>query len=307
MLKIDPDCLILGTENYIYLHSTIEKNEAKVEYCGWLDCEADPRVMGFFIWTGIDYLGEAWQGWPRNGSINALMDVTNFVRPVGDFYRTLWMKDEPQVHLDMYRMKLGDENEWRHMWDIPRMDRIYETEDDMISVATYTTCEEVELVLNGRSLGVQKLADHPNRVLNWTFAYEPGELKAIGRNGGEVVAECTRTTPGTPARLALSPAMEEIRANSYDVVHVETTLVDANGVECHWDEGEKVTFSVEGPGEVHRVGNGLLNAEHPYLGNVAWVGNDRCYALIRATAPGKITLRATCGDFTGELVLDAVD
>ena len=294
MLAIDPDILILGTENYVYFRSTKEDRNARWEMNCWFDVEADDRVMGNFLWTGIDYLGESWEHWPNTGSFAGLVDVTGFAKPVADFYRTFWREKEPQVYIDIYRQPVAEISEKLGQWGSPKQDRIWEADTQRVELSTYTNCEEVELFLNGESLGIQRLADAPNRILRWEVAYAPGELLAVGRNNGEEAARCALHTPGAPAALRLTPTTASLAANGWDVALVEAVLVDAQGNECHFD-GEAV-FSVEGAGTLAAVGNGGLKFHGPFQEGTVPAFHDRCTAYVRAgEEAGRVVLTASMG------------
>lgn len=296
MFEIDPDILILGTENYVYFRSTKEDRNARWEMNCWLDVEADDRVMGNFLWTGIDYLGESWKHFPNTGSYAGLVDVTGVIKPVGDLYKTLW-RDDPQVYIDIYRMPVADIAKCGQ-WGSPKQDRMWLGETgEKLELSTYTNCEEVELFLNGVSLGVQKLADVPNRIIRWEVAYEAGEIMAIARNAGEEVSRCVLKTPKAPAALLLKPTAKALAANGWDVSVVEAVLVDEDGVECRCD-GEAV-FSVEGAGTLTGVGNGGLKFHGPFQGDTVPTFNDRCTAYVRAGAEkGVAVLKGTLDGFT---------
>ncbi|MGI6317069.1 MAG: sugar-binding domain-containing protein [Christensenellales bacterium] len=300
VFAIDPEALILGTENWVYFHGDKNIRDAKIEYCPWFDVEKDDRVMGNFLWTGIDYLGECWHGWPRHGSYAGLVDITGHAKPVADFYRTFWKKEVPSVYIAVYRQTARERKERLGMWGAPAADRFWVGKGRM-EVVTYTNCEEVELFCNGRSLGVKKLARYANRILNWKLPFEAGELRAVARNKGVVVAENVLRTPGAPARLVLTPDLTELPADGWSVTPIRITLADAEGNPCPWAAKEKVLCEVSGAGSLAAVGNGMLDARDTFLGNEATVADDRCTAYIRSSRDaGKATLRVTWNGLSAE-------
>lgn len=302
MLAQDPDILILGTENFVYFRSNKQEFDSFDEMCPWFDVEKDDRVMGNFLWTGIDYLGESWGRWPMTGSLAGLMDVTGFDKPVSDFYRTFWKKEQPQVHLCVYRQSPDHfKDQLLSQWNFPAMDRIWAGEEDApLYVASYTNCEEVELLLNGRSLGVQRLSDSPNRILKWAVPFEPGELLAIARTAGQEVDRHALRTPGAPVAIRLEAKVPVLSANEWDTSPVEATLVDAQGNTCPWQAGSEVSFSVSGTGSLTAVGNGSLTFHGPFQGDTVPVSNDRCMAYVRAGAlKGVTTLTAAWEGYSG--------
>ena len=236
------------------------------------------------------------------GSLAGLMDITGFDKPVSDFYRTFWKKEQPQVYLCVYRQAPDVfKGQLLSQWNFPAMDRIWAGEEGAtVHVASYTNCEEVELLLNGRSLGAQRLADCPNRILKWAIPFEPGELTAIARTGGEEAARHTLRTPGAPVAIRLEAKAHALSANEWDTAPVEATLVDAQGHTCPWQTGSTVSFSVSGTGSLAAVGNGSLTFHGPFQGDTVPVSNDRCTAYVRAGAlKGVVTLTAAWGGLSG--------
>lgn len=299
IFDIDPNVLILGTENLVYMTSTAASRNEKVEFCPWHFVEADDRVMGSFLWTGIDYLGESWHGWPGTGSYAGLVDITGVAKPVADLYQTLWKKDEPQVYIDIYRMPVAAIMEKVGLWGSPRQDRTWDGEGVM-ELSTYTNCEEVELLLNGESLGTKRMADAENRILRWEVDYEPGELTAVGKNDGVEAARYSLRTPGKPVGLKLVPTHQTLSANGWDTALIELTLVDENGTTCRF-EGE-ASFEVTGEGTLAAVGNGGLRFHGPFQGPKAPAFNDRATAYLRAgTQKGVATLKAEAMGFTASV------
>lgn len=135
-------------------------------------------LAGGAMWSGIEYRGES-PGWPIVTSQFGIFDVCRFPKDVAWFYRQEWTR-EPMVHIFPH-------------WTWPGR------EGESISVWAYTTCEEVELHLNGRPLGKQRRK--PGGHLEWAVRYEPGALVAEGRQGGKSVCRCERRTAGPPVRL----------------------------------------------------------------------------------------------------------
>jgi beta-galactosidase len=280
--KQKPSRKILGTEN-------THTREA------WLALRDNPPYAGQFLWTGIDYLGES-PGWPLVAFNFGLIDRTGTVRPLGR-QRQSWWSEEPSVFVvrrvaptplaptdpgygtDRRPQVLYDD------WTPTKPDRHDE------NVEVYSNCETVELFLNGRSLGSKgKPADDSPRA--WKVPFEPGALKAVGTNGGRVVATHELKTAGRPARVRLSADRAQVSNVWDDVVYVEATIVDANGVVVP-GASDLVRFKVAGPGRVVAVDSGDNASHEPFQATERRAYQGRCFALLKSDAPrGPITLTA---------------
>jgi beta-galactosidase len=162
-----------------------------------------------------------------------------------------------------------------------------------VKVACYTNCAEVELTLNGQSLGVKPATAAVEGVLTWSVPYEAGVLKAAGLKDGKPVCEFVLQTAGPANRIELLPGATQLAADGKDVCHVEYRIVDANGVRVP-DAAQAVTFEVAGPAAIIGIGNGdLSNSEDP-RGHMHQAYQGRGLAILQSkTAPGSITLKAT--------------
>jgi beta-galactosidase len=208
---------------------------------------------GDFMWTGVDYLGEAF--WPRKSSTSGVLDLVGLPDDGYWFYRSRWT-DAPMVHLFPH-------------WSWPGR------EGQSIPVLAYTNCDAVDLYLNGRFIGERRLEfprqgtsggwnryDRPRIFpttadlhLAWDVPYEPGVLRAVGKRNGVVVATEEVRTAGRPAALRLSVDRDTIRSGIRDVAHVTVEVVDEHGVVVPTSDA-MVEVSVTGPAHVLAVGNG---------------------------------------------------
>lgn len=210
-------------------------------------------VCGDFMWTGIDYLGEA--RWPSKGSGSGVIDLAGFKKDSYYFYQSQWT-DKPMIHIFPHWNWEGKEGE-------------------AIPVIAYSNCDAVELFVNGKSYGEQKLEfprpgnsgawntyDTPpvngttaDLHLMWTVPYEPGTIKAVGKIKGEVVYTTEVKTAGKPAALRVTPDKKVVQANGKDIIHLEVEVVDSEGTLVP-DADNAVFFDVDGPVELIGVENG---------------------------------------------------
>jgi beta-galactosidase len=200
----------------------------------WKFFAARPWLSGGFVWTGFDYRGEPTpSSWPCVSSHFGILDTCGFPKDNFYYYQS-WWTDKPVLHLLPH-------------WNWPGR------EGRDIDVWCDSNCQEVELVLNGQSLGRQKMPR--NSHLQWKVKYAPGVLSAIGYDGAKIVAETHVETSGDPAAVQLAPDRASINADGRDVSVVTVSIADAKS-RIVPTAGPLVHFEVSGPGRIIGVGNG---------------------------------------------------
>ena len=169
------------------------------------------------------------------------------------------------------------------------------------NVEAYSNCEEVELVLNGKSLGSKsRPADDAPRI--WKVPFEPGSLKALGKNKGQVAAIHELTTAGKPAKIVLSADRDRLTPEWEDVSFVTATVVDDKGVQVP-SSGDLIRFKVTGPGVIAAVDNGDMASHEPFQAAERGAYQGRCFAILKANAAkGTIVLAATAPNLAGTSV-----
>jgi beta-galactosidase len=207
----------------------------------WSFFAARPWLSGGFVWTGFDYRGEPTPyGWPCVNSHFGILDTCGF--PKDNFwYYQAWWTDKPVLHLLPH-------------WNWPGQ------EGTEIEVRALSNCEEVELFLNGRSLGRQTMKK--NSGLKWMVKYAPGVLSAKGYHGGKVIAETRVETTGAPAAVRLAPDRSTINADGEDVSVFTVSVTDAQG-RIVPVATNLVHFELSGPGRIIGVGNGDPSCHEP--------------------------------------------
>src|ERR1039458_600600 len=238
-------------------------------------------VAGDFMWTGIDYLGEA--RWPMEGASAGVIDTCGFRKDGFYFYQSQWT-DKPVLHLFPHWNWKGKEGQF-------------------IPVTCYTNCDTVELFLNGRSLGVKGYAfprlgmegsygNSPARArvlrttgdlhLAWDVPYEPGTLKAVGVKDGKAVATVEVSTAGEPAAIGLSVDREVIAADRRDVAHITIQIQDANGSMAPTAANE-VAFELQGEGRILGLDSGDPQSHEDYQSARRKAFNGLCLAIVQST------------------------
>jgi beta-galactosidase len=233
--------------------------------------ERYPFLSGIFVWQGIDYLGEPTPyEWPARSSYFGVVDLAGFPKDPFYLYESVWT-EQPMLHLLPH---------WN--W----------TPGDSIDVWAYTNADEVELFLNGTSLGTKRKAE-PVSHLMWRVAYTPGTLRAVSRKQGSVWATAEVRTAGAPARVALAPDRARIRANGDDLSFVTVTVQDRAGALVPTAE-PLIRFRLSG-GDARIVGvdNGDQTSHTSFKANQVRLFNGKALVIIRAgTRPGTVTLTA---------------
>ncbi len=273
----------------------------------WLGLRDHPSLAGQFLWVGVDYFGESRQ-WPRVGYAGGLLDRTGAVKPMA-FERQSWWSAAPMVRLARRTAPAdrlpGDPGyggaelhtqvqfaDWTPRDPAPHDE----------TVEAYSNCEEVEVSLNGKSLGAQKIhADASPRV--WKIPFAPGTLKAVARNGGQAVAAYELRTAGKPAAIELKTQDSMLTASWDDVAIIRATIVDADGIPI--PQADKViTFSVTGPGVIAAVDNGDNDSHELFQVAERHAYEGSCAAFVKAAHPGgKIVLSASAPGLKGDSIL----
>ena len=255
------------------------------------------RVIGLAYWGAIDYLGES-QGWPAKGWGQGVFDISLEPKPKAYYMKSFFKPEEPVVHIGVIDKK-GDQ-----MWNGVQTgndgmsDHWNRIEGQTLSLVTYTNADEVELVLNGKSLGRKQNASDPKHrnQIRWDgISYAPGYIEAIGRTAGRVVARHKIETTGQPVKLIAEPdlsAPSSWKADGQDLMHVRVMAVDKKGRRVQ-TTAEDVTFDVEGNATIVGVINGDINSDEMTVGNHRKLYNGTCSVILRSTRQaGPVVLKA---------------
>jgi len=256
----------------------------------WLLLRDNPFYAGQFLWTGIDYLGEA--NWPYICWGESLFDRTCTPRPRA-FQRQSWWSEKPMVHIARRETDAGGGGDSSGRYELCSnwTPRDFDTYDEA-TIEVYSDCDEVEVFLNGQSQGAKpKPADDSPRV--WRMYFDPGTIKAVGKNNGQVVATHELKSAGQPASIKLSADRQTFTHDWDDVVYVTVDVLDAKGIECPWAEN-LMNFEISGPGVIAAVDNGNRISHESFQRPQRRAYHGKCFAVIRATEDGgTITLKAS--------------
>lgn len=229
-------------------------------------------LSGLFVWSGFDFLGEPIPyPWPARSSYYGIVDLAGFPKDVYYMYQSEWT-DKPVLHLFPH---------WN--WQPGQLVDVW---------VYYNNADEVELFLNGASLGVKRKSPDDLHLL-WRVPFTPGTLKAVSRKGGKVVLQREVRTAGAPAGIQLQADRSKIQADGRDLSYVTLRIVDANGIPVP-DAGNRIQFSIEGPGVIAGTDNGYqadtVSLKSP--SRQCWKG--MALAIVQSTGqPGVIRLKAS--------------
>lgn len=200
-------------------------------------------IMGQFVWTGFDYLGEPTPyGWPARSSYFGIVDLAGFPKDIYYMYQSRWRPDITVLHLFPH---------WN--WEPGQTIDLW---------AYYNNADEVELFVNGTSAGIR----HPENGIyhaSWRVVFDPGTVEVVSRKSGREVARRTVRTASEPCAVRLTPDRRTIAADGRDLCYVTAEIVDRDGNLCPWADNE-LTFTVDGAGRNVGVDNGSPVSLEPF-------------------------------------------
>lgn len=237
----------------------------------WNAVKKYPHIAGCFVWSGFDFIGEPVPyRWPARSAYYGIVDLAGFPKDVYYMYQSEWTS-KPVLHLfPHWNWSKGQEVD---VW------------------AYYNQADEVELFLNGKSLGTKKKGGDSLHVM-WRVAFEPGALKAVSRKNGRVVLTKELRTAGQPFKIQIVADKSNLVAKSNDLSFIKVTIVDEYGNLVPSAENV-VKFRVSGPGFVAGVDNGNPVSMESFKGNSRKAFNGKCLLVVGAKeTTGKIVIEA---------------
>jgi beta-galactosidase len=226
----------------------------------WKFYDERPFLAGGFAWTGFDYRGEPTPyGWPCINSHFGILDMCGFPKD-NFYYYQAWWGSKPVLHLFPHWNWSGKEGQEIEVW-------------------CHTNLEQVELFLNGRSLGAQQVVKNTHLV--WKVKYAPGAIEARGSKGGQQTLTAKRETTGPAAGIVLRPDRARVAADGEDVSVVTVEVVDAQGRVVPVAANE-VSFKVSGSGKLLGVGNGDPSSHESDRADKRRAFNGLAMAIVQA-------------------------
>lgn len=247
-------------------------------------------ACGIFYWGGIPYVGES-HWWPIKSWMSGFLDLCGFRRPSAYDVQS-YFTDKPMIYIAINRpestriwndVKISQSHLLSH-WNFKN--------GEAMSVETYTTGEEAELFLNGKSLGVKKCEGKPGEGprLIWSVPFEPGVLFAVARKQGKEIARYELKTAGEPASIRITPDRATLKADGQDLSHIMLEVLDANGVLVP-EATNMVHFAVTGQGTNAGVDNGDPASSELFQADKRSVFQGRALLVVRCKRQaGEITV-----------------
>lgn len=237
----------------------------------WKIIKKYPFLSGLFIWTGFDYLGEPTPYlWPARSSYFGIIDLAGFPKDVYYMYQSEWT-NKPVLHVFPH---------WN--WQTGKMVDVW---------AYYNQADEVELFLNGKSLGIKKKQDDDLHVL-WRVKYEPGTIKAVSRLNGKTVLTREVKTAGKPAKIELIADRRKIKADGHDLSFIAARIVDMEG-NLVPDANNQIKFTVTGQGTLTAIDNGCQTNIESFKSDRHRAFNGLSLCVVKSKQKsGSITIKA---------------
>jgi beta-galactosidase len=261
----NPDNTVSAFDHvYAYWGNTHEKS--------WLAVKQHPHMSGAFVWSGFDFLGEPvpYQ-WPSRSSYYGIIDLAGFPKDVYYMYQSEWT-NKPVLHLfPHWNWKSGQTVD---VW------------------AYFSQADEVELFLNGKSVGTRTKNDSTLHAM-WRLEYVPGQLKAVSRKNGTSVLESIVQTAGKPDRIVLKVAESNLSSADDELGFVEIGVVDANGIPVQTADNA-INLTVQGGGKLEATDNGNPVELTPFNASIKQLFNGKLLAIVKTTGgKGQINFEAT--------------
>ena len=258
------------------------------------------KVIGLAYWGAIDYLGES-QGWPAKGWAQGVFDISLEPKPKAYFMKSFFMPEEPLVHIAVIDSKndvmwngvqTGNDGMSDHWCRQPGTE---------LTLVTYTNADEVELRLNGKSLGKKQNPKGDSKQRNqikWEgITYADGKLEAIAYNSGKAVARHQIETTGKAVSLRVTPEDSEWRADGTDLMHLRIEAVDNKGRRVPMAQDE-LKFEVEGDASIVAVSNGDINSDELNVTDHRHLWNGSALVILRAgKTASKVTLKSSADGY----------
>ncbi len=267
-----PTAVILGTEQDPYL-------DRSSNLPNWFQVENNAYIVGYHIWTGVDYLGE---GTGRLGNSSGYLDNCIF-RKSWFYYMQSQSSATPMVHVAVGNGSNTAFSNLAENWN--------QTGAGPDSVVTYTNCDSVTLYVNSTKFGTEHLSSYPTWIMQWAkVPYQAGTLKAVGMKGGVIAATDSIVTAGAPAKLLLKPDRTTMFADGSDVSCIEVDIADSND-NFAFSAANTIQFSVTGPGRSIGIASGNLMDASPFKATSRNAYHGKALIVIQSTlVPGTITV-----------------
>lgn len=290
----------------------------------WMDVEDNDYIIGDFVWTAFDHIGEASIGWlgyaqskdfyPWNLAFVGDIDICGWKRPQSYYRDALWKNgDDVSIFVKSPERTFPEVNpkptEWsKWYWhDVHPHWTWKGHEGKVLEVKVFSSGDEVELFQDGKSLGKKETNRSTELIARWEVPYNPGILKAVAYRNGQQTSSSELKTVEKASHIRLTADRTRIKADNQDLSYITVELIDENGVRDFHAE-DLVKFEIEGPGTIVAVGNAHPKSTESYIQphRKAWQG--RCLVIVKSGyKKGDIKLKARAGGLVpSEVVIKAL-
>jgi len=292
-----PERIMIGTESI-----------ALEAFENWQQVEKHPYVIGDFVWTGMDHLGESGIGsskldndttkflppWPWFINNSGDISILGYKKPQMYFRDVVWRNSDLEmlVHapIPAGRKEIvsfwGWPNEWKN-WNLPTGQAGWEgNEGTPLQVSVYSRCDSVRLELNGKVIGIKPVSESTKLTAQFEVPYQPGELVAIGLKSGRETVRQTLKTTGNPAQLKITAEENSFPEVETDLVYFNIEVLDENGFLVP-DSEIPVDFEISGGGKLQAVASenpkGMQSFQQPRVKTY----RGRCQLILRLVGTGE--------------------
>jgi hypothetical protein len=279
-----------------YPNRIIYGSENSHNYSAWLAVKNNEFISGQFLWTGVDYMGEA-RKFPSHAATSGLLDLTSFEKPVYYWRQAMW-SEKPMLYLTSRKVRATDQKSVDPLSNLAGFLNSSDQNEhwnyevgDTVLVMAFTNCNEVELFLNGKSFGKKK-SDSVNSCLWWYVPYGTGEVKAQAKGSDNKTLTSMLKKVSEPVKIMLTPDAAKLKANSQDITLVEVQLRDKNNNRSFL-ANNLINFDISGEGKIIGVDNGDASSLENYKLSKRMARLGRCIVIVQSTGKsGTIKLTA---------------
>jgi len=260
-----------------------------------------PHVFSMYMWTGIAYIGESNKKWPQKSWYGDMLNLAGFKNQGWNYFKSVWV-DKPHISIGTLPLKGSNfkkdtltgqavaKGKNAYKWKNSNTHWNYKKGENVL-VEVCSNYAMVELFLNGKSLGSRSMSECPDRIFRWIVPYEEGTITAKAGFEGSIVSTELITASKTTALDFITDTVN-LKADGYDVAHLEVQLVDENGIPVK-TENAKIEFELEGDARILGVDTGVVENVQDFQSNSITTDNGRCLLIIQSKRKaGKITVKA---------------
>lgn len=273
------------TDHKKYPNRVIYGSENGHSMDAWKAVRDNNYIFGQFLWTGLDYLGEAGK-WPSRGLNTGLIDFTGALKPRGYFRKSLW-SDQPMAYIGTYPKPRRDRKsiDARSTWE-------YE-DGQMIRVVCYTNTSSAKLLLNGNEVGEMKPYDDKTGIISWDILFKKGKLEVVGFDkDGKQTTSYAITTPYKATQI-IATTNESIVDKNKGLAIVELEIQDSTNVRV-MSSNVEITCDIVGPGKLLGLEAGSNTDMSDYTDNKQNAYNGRLIAYVQMTGEkGEVKVQFT--------------